>query len=180
MSRKCQRWHQSLEIRQSTIYYAMGCLDDGTNESSTKSLMFQVFIFYTFYRLRALKTLYFYFCNFIKNKKINWKDFCKEFCKKSWKKKYWNIRSLVDDSFVPSSKQPSVIYIVDWRISSLHAGLVPWIHMIGEDISNNTNPSVQTIVNGTPFWPVSFSTILSEKKIEYTELYCFQKMSILL
>ena len=68
--------------------------------------------FYTFYRLRALKTLYFYFCNFIKkNKKINWKDFCKEFCKKSWKKNNtWNIRQLVDDSFVPSSKQPSILY----------------------------------------------------------------------
>ena len=30
----------------------------------------------------ALKTLYFYFCKFIKKYfKINWKDFCKEFCR---------------------------------------------------------------------------------------------------
>ena len=43
-------------------------------------------------------------------KKINWKDFCKEFCKKSWKKNNtWNITRLVDDSFVPSSKRPSVL-----------------------------------------------------------------------
>ena len=68
-------------------YITLGFLDDGTNKSSTKSLMFQLLLFYAFYRLRALKTLYFYFCNFIKkNKKINWKDFCKEFCKKSWKR----------------------------------------------------------------------------------------------
>ena len=39
------------------------------------------------YRLRALKTLHFYFCKFIKNKKINWNGFSKEFCKKLWKKK---------------------------------------------------------------------------------------------
>ena len=30
--------------------------------------------------IRALKTLYFYFCKFIKNKKINWNQFCNEFC----------------------------------------------------------------------------------------------------
>ena len=47
-------------------YITLSCLDDGTNESSTKSLMFKVlFFFYTFYRL---KTLCFYFCNFIKKK----------------------------------------------------------------------------------------------------------------
>jgi hypothetical protein len=33
--------------------------------------------------LRALKTLYFYFCKFIKK---NWTDFCQEFCNKLWKK----------------------------------------------------------------------------------------------
>ena len=52
--------HKSVNLQ----YITLGCLDDGTNESSTKSLMFQVLFFYTFYRLRALKTLYFY--NFIK------------------------------------------------------------------------------------------------------------------
>ena len=87
---------------------------NGTNNSSTKRLMFQSLFFLSIisYRLRALKTLYFYFCNFIKkNKKIDRKDFCKEFCKKSWKKNNaWNIRRLVDDSFVPSSKQPSILY----------------------------------------------------------------------
>ena len=39
---------------------------NGTNDLSTKSLTFQVNFFITFYRLRALITLYFHFCNFIK------------------------------------------------------------------------------------------------------------------
>ena len=52
-------------------YNTLGCLDDGTNKSQIKSLMFQVSFFYTFYRLRKLKTLYSYFCNFVKSRKIN-------------------------------------------------------------------------------------------------------------
>ena len=64
------------------------------------------FFFIISYRLRALKTLYFYFCNFIKK----WENKLKGFCKKSWKKNAWNIRRLVDDSFVPSFKQPSISY----------------------------------------------------------------------
>ena len=54
------------KIRQSTIYYAglLGRWDKQIvdQESDVPSIIF----FYTFYRLRALKTLYFYFCNFIK------------------------------------------------------------------------------------------------------------------
>ena len=37
------------------------------------------FFFIFFHRLRALKTLYFHFCNFVKNK--NWKGFCEEFAR---------------------------------------------------------------------------------------------------
>ena len=60
------------EIRQSTIHYAglLGRWDKPIvdKESDVPSIIF----FILFYRLRALKTLYFYFCNFIKkNKKIN-------------------------------------------------------------------------------------------------------------
>ena len=55
----------SAKIRQSTIYYAelLGRWDKRIidQESDVPSII----IFYTFYRLRALKTLYFYFCNFI-------------------------------------------------------------------------------------------------------------------
>ena len=65
--------------------------------------------------LRALKTLYFYFCKVIKNKKINWKDFCKEFCKKLWKKNHtWNIRRLVNETIVPSTPQPfNPVYCIE-------------------------------------------------------------------
>ena len=54
------------EIRQSTIYYAglLGQWDKRIvdQESDVPSITF----IYTFYRFRALKILYFYFCNFIK------------------------------------------------------------------------------------------------------------------
>ena len=55
-----------LKIRQSTIFNPglLGRLDKGIvdQESDVPSIIF----FHTFYRLRALKTLYFIFCNFIK------------------------------------------------------------------------------------------------------------------
>ena len=48
-------------------YNTLVCWADGTNDSSTKRLNFQVFFLHTiFCRLRAHKTLYFHFCNFIK------------------------------------------------------------------------------------------------------------------
>ena len=55
------------DIRNPSIYnicITLGCLDDGTNESSTKSLMFQ-FFFHTFIDLVHEKVVIF-FCNFIK------------------------------------------------------------------------------------------------------------------
>ena len=47
-------------------YNTLVCWIDGTNDLSTKHLAFQVFIFINSNRLRALKTLYLYVCNFIK------------------------------------------------------------------------------------------------------------------
>jgi hypothetical protein len=68
-------------------YNTLACWIAGTNDSSTKCLIFQaLFFFIISYRLRALKTLYFYLYKIIKNKKINWNNFCKEFCNKLWKK----------------------------------------------------------------------------------------------
>ena len=77
--------------------------------------------------LRALKTLYFYFCKVIKKFLKNWKDFCKEFCKKLWKKNNtWNIRCL--ESFVPVNQGTSITYyIVDCRILGLE---YTWNHRI--------------------------------------------------
>ena len=69
---------------------------------------------------------------------MNWKAFCKVFCKKSWKNNNtWNIRRLVDDSFVPSSQRPSVIYqrLTDFRkqkdIHNLDWGEIWMILLIG-------------------------------------------------
>ena len=87
----------------------------GTNDSLTKHLMFQaLFFFIISYWLRALKSLYFYFCKIIEKKKMNWNNFCKEFCKKLWKNNTWNIKRLVDESFVQSNQR--ITYIEDCRI----------------------------------------------------------------
>ena len=82
--------------------------DAGTKDSSTKRLMFQaLFFFIISYRLAALNT--FYFCKFIKKKNLN--NYCKEFCKQLWKKNNtWNLRCLVDESFVPANQQTIVLY----------------------------------------------------------------------
>ena len=108
-----------LEIHQSTIYYAelLGQWDKRIvdQESDIPSII----IFYTFYRLRALKSLYFYLCNFIKKirKSIEMKllnscnlRFASNTSLYVANQTLWNIRLLVDNLFVPSSKQPSVIY----------------------------------------------------------------------
>jgi len=61
---------------------------DGTNDSSTKRLMFQaLFFFIISYRLRALKTLYFYFCKFIKKYKNKLKQFLQRILQEIMKKK---------------------------------------------------------------------------------------------
>ena len=75
------------------------------------------FFFIISYSLRALKTLYFHFCNFIiRYKKINWKDFCKEFCKKSWIKIILGTSDAW--SMIRLSHHPSdpAYYVVNWRI----------------------------------------------------------------
>ena len=110
-------------------YITLGCLDDGTNESSTKSLMFQLLFFYTFYRLRAPKTLYFY--NFIKKLENKLKG--KNFARNHEKKNTWNIRRLVNDSFVPSSKRPSVLYC---KLTDLWSGLDCGKKGVGPIMSN--------------------------------------------
>ena len=66
-------------------------------------------IFFFIISYRALKTLYFNFCKIIKNKKINWIDFC------SRKNNTWNIRRLVDEAFVPAT-QHIILKIVGFLI----------------------------------------------------------------
>ena len=65
------------------------------------------------------KLFLFIFVKLWRNKKINWKDFSKEFFKKSYKNDTWSIKCLVDDSFVPLSKQTCVIYC---RLTDLWGG----------------------------------------------------------
>ena len=81
-------------------YNALACWVDGTNDSSTKCLMFQaLFFFIISYRLRALKTLYFKFYIIIKNKKINWNDFCFSTIPKLLNRRIWNtILLYINDS----------------------------------------------------------------------------------
>ena len=84
---------------------------DGTNESLTKRLMFQVFFFLDFLQNSLQKSFIFIFFFFYEITKIKIKSFeCPKSLKSIKKNNTWNIRLLVDDSFVPSSKQPSIIY----------------------------------------------------------------------
>ena len=71
-------------------YNTLGRWVDGTIVSLTKRLMFQVLFFFIISCKILCKNPFNLFSYFLKN--------------------IWNIRLLVDDSFVPSSKQPSVIY----------------------------------------------------------------------
>ena len=50
------------------------------------------------------------------------KGFCKEFCKKLWiKNNTWNIRHLFNETIIPATQQPSVLY---WRLSDF----VLWLY----------------------------------------------------
>ena len=85
---------------------------DGTNSSSTKRLTFQVFFFIISYRLKALKTLFFFhFCNFIKKIKNQLKGFLQRILQYFMKNiNTWNISRLVHELFVPSAQQTNVLY----------------------------------------------------------------------
>ena len=59
--------NKRLEIRQSTIYCAKRWVAWTMGQTNRRPrVMFQVLFFYTFFRLRVLKALYIYFCNFVK------------------------------------------------------------------------------------------------------------------
>ena len=80
----------------------------GTNDSLNNRLMFKAFFFIISYILRALKTLYFYFCKFIKKLKNTLKQFLKRILQEIMKKKIlgtsdaWSMSRL--------SQRPSVLY----------------------------------------------------------------------
>ena len=88
---------------------------DGTNDSSTKRLMFQV----SFFFIKSCKIL----CKnpsnlfFYKITKMKIKSFeCPKSIRNYEKKNTWNVRRLVNESFVPLAQRTSVLYC---RLSDL-------------------------------------------------------------
>ena len=103
----------------------LGCWVDGTKDSSIKGLMLQaIFFFIIFYITGASikggggaggRLL----PRFWPNSRCRWAATAHCITTKNFARNHtWNIRRLVDDSFVPSSKQPSVSYskLADFNI----------------------------------------------------------------
>jgi hypothetical protein len=85
----------------------------GTNDSSTKRLMFQVLFFFQNFLQNSLKELFqfIYFLFFHKFTKMKIKSFeCPKSIRNYEKYNAWNIRHLVDKLFVPSTQRASVFY----------------------------------------------------------------------
>ena len=101
-------------------YNTLGCWVHGTNNSSTKCLMFQVFFFIKSCNILCKNPFNLFFLFFYKITKMKIKSFE---CRKSirnYEKNTWNVKRLVDDSFVPSAQQTSVLYsrLTDFRSKS--------------------------------------------------------------
>ena len=116
---RSRSWTEKLalttKIGQFTIWYAgsLGLWDKGivNQVSDVPSIIF----FMISFKILCKNPFNLFFYEIIKNKRKGWNDFCKEFFKKLWKKNNtWNIRRLVDESFVPANQQTSVLY---WRLS---------------------------------------------------------------
>ena len=100
---KVDRWL----ARNPTIFIII-CWIVGTNDSSTKRLMFQVLFFFIISCKILGKNCFNFFYNFTK---IKIKSFeCAKSIRNYEKNNAWNIRRLVDESFVPSTQRPSVLY----------------------------------------------------------------------
>ena len=76
-------YHLTLQKCVNQQYNMLVCWEAGTKDLSTKRLMLQALFFID---LGHSKLFTFIFAFFLKNKRIDWKYFCKEFCKKPWKK----------------------------------------------------------------------------------------------
>ena len=102
------QFEKSINLQHNTL----GCLEDGTNESSTKRLMFQVlFLFLKSCKIlckNPFKFLIFFF-SFIKL--LRWKFLS------AYKKNAWNVRPLLTSLFSHRPRK-SAYYIVDCRIWS--------------------------------------------------------------
>ena len=84
-----------------------------------------IIFFHDFLQNSLQKSFQFIFLFFYKITKIKIKSFeCPKSIKSIEKNNTWNIWLLVDDSFVPSSKQPSVIYcrLTDFKSNFIQTG----------------------------------------------------------
>ena len=87
-------------------YNTLVCLADGTNHSSTKCLMFQEYFFFIKSQNIILKKNFTFFYKIMKMKIQSFE------CPKSLRrygKNTWNVRCLVNKSFVPSAQRTSVL-----------------------------------------------------------------------
>ena len=106
----------TLKIRQSKINSSWVAGPIGQMNRRPSVWCSKYYFFRLFIDLGHSKLFTFILVFLLKNKKIDWKYFCKEFCKKSWKK---IILGTSDTwSTIHLSHRPSepVYYIVDWRI----------------------------------------------------------------
>ena len=98
------------KIRQSAIWWAglLVCWFAGTNDSSTKRLMFQVLFFFTISCKILCKNcfnLFFYrFTKMIKS------FVCPKSIRHYKRNNAWNIGRLVDESIVPADQRTSILY----------------------------------------------------------------------
>ena len=90
--------------------------DDGTNNSSTNRLMFQVFFFIKSCKILCKNPFNYFFHSFYKITKMKIKSFECPKSIRNYEKNTWNVRRLVDESFVPSAQRTSVLYC---RLSDL-------------------------------------------------------------
>ena len=144
---------------------------DGTNDSSTKHLTFQVFFFIISFRLRAIKTLYIHFCNFIKKMKGFFQRTLQD---------TWNIICLVNELFVPSAQQTNVLYcrLTDFSIRS-DGRLFGWSTCNVCFKKTGTKCSSALLLHFVPvflkqtLWPVFRDK--HRMKIDSTKNFCFLK-----
>ena len=109
---------RSLKIRQSTIYYA-GLLGRRSKRIVDQASDVPSIFFIISYRLRALKTLYFHFCNFIKKiEKLIERVFAKNFARFYEKKIILGTSDAWSTSCLSHRYSEPAYYIVDWWIST--------------------------------------------------------------
>ena len=105
-------------------YNALGRLDDGTNESSTKRLMFQVLLFFHDFLQNSLQKSYQFFFIFWKITKITIKSFECPMSIKSIKKIIHGTSDSWSTNFLSHRPSNPAYYIVNWRIFIVAAMIV--------------------------------------------------------